>query len=221
MRWIFLIFLNLLLSGVASAQPSFKGGTRSLNQFISSNLIYPEYARQNCLQGTIEISFKLDPQGGVFDSKVQNGMGIDLDDEALRIIRLTSGKWIVPPDHDTSIALVIPINFSLREYNCEQKSQEEINAAIAAYKAREGLVNAVINFYDKKSSGDYKPEDERKIQVLKAQLGFDEKFIDRTIKEGQQKLKQGDREGACENFNFVRKIGSGKADRLIEANCRE
>lgn len=220
MRWIFLIFLNLLLAAGADAQPSFKGGTRSLNQFISSNLIYPEYAKQNCLQGTIEVSFKLDSQGRVFDSKVQSGLGIDLDDEALRIIRLTSGKWTVPPDHDTSIALVIPINFSLQEYNCEQKTQEEINAAIAAYKAREGLVDAVINFYDKKPAGDYKPEDERKIMELKAQLGFDEKFVDRTIKEGQRKLKQGDREGACEDFNFVQKIGSSKADKLIEANCR-
>jgi len=220
MRWIFLIFLNLLAFCSVNAQPSFKGGTRSLNQFISANLIYPEYAKQNCIQGTIEISFKLNNKGEVFDSEVQNGMGIDLDDEALRIIRLTSGKWNVPPDHDTSIALVIPISFSLREYNCEQKSKEEVTAAIAAYKARQALVNAVVNFYDKKNTGDYKPEDERKIEALKVQLGLDEKFIDRTIREGQQKLKQGDREGACDDFNFIRKIGSSKADKLIETNCR-
>src|SRR5690606_37443477 len=124
------------------------------------------------------------------------------------------------PDHDTSIALVIPISFSLREYNCEQKSKEEVTAAIAAYKARQALVNAVVNFYDKKNTGDYKPEDERKIEALKVQLGLDEKFIDRTIREGQQKLKQGDREGACDDFNFIRKIGSSKADKLIETNCR-
>lgn len=201
--------------------PQYKGGARSLTSFISSNLIYPEYSKQNCLQGTIEISFQLNHKGKIIISKVQKGFGIDLDAEALRIIRLTSGRWNVPPSFDTTQAIVIPINFSLKEYNCNQVSADDLRTAIAAYKANQGLTKAVVNFYDKKNSGSYSAADESRIIELKAQLGYDERFYDRLLKQGQRKMKQGDREGACEDFKFVRSLGSGKADKFIEDNCPE
>ncbi len=200
--------------------PVFKGGKRGLESFVSESLIYPEYSKQNCIQGTIQVSFKLTKKGRVFDSKVQKGYGIDLDDEALRIIRLTSGKWLVPASFDTTSALVIPINFSLREYNCTSRSDREIREAINAYRAQEELTGAITNFYEKKQSGKYSPEDEQKISQLKEQLGYNDEYISRVIKQAQHKLKQGDKEGACEDLQFIRKIGSNKADKLIEINCR-
>mgnify|MGYP003575235291 CR=1 FL=1 len=219
MKILLAAFFSILFVSL-SAQPKFKGGQKNLNSLIINNLIYPEYSKQNCLQATIEVSFKVDKEGRVVESHVEKGPGIDLDKEALRIVRLTSGKWIVPPDYDTSVALVMPISFSLKEYNCEKVSKDDLKASIAAYKAREDLTNAVLNFYDKKASGNYKPDDEMQIIELKAQLGYDEKFLNRTVKQGQRKLKQGDRQGACEDFNFVRRLGSNKADQLIEENCR-
>ena len=212
--------LNLLLI-TAFAQPKYKGGQKNLNSLIINNLIYPEYSKQNCLQGTIEVSFKVDKNGRVVESHVEKGMGIDLDKEALRIVRLSSGKWIVPPDYDTSVALVLPINFSLKEYNCEKRSKDDLKSAIAAYQAREDLTKAVLNFYDKKALGQYKADDELAIAELKAQLGYDEKFINRMMRQAQQKLKQGDLQGACEDFNFVRRIGSDRADKMIAENCNK
>jgi TonB family protein len=218
MKLPLIICFNLLFLSVIG-QPSYKGGQKNLNSLIINNLIYPEYSKQNCLQGTIEISFKVDKKGRVVESHVEKGPGIDLDKEALRIVRLTSGKWIVPENYDTTVALVMPINFSLKEYNCEQRSSDDLKASIAAYKAREDLTNAVLNFYDNKTSGDYEPDDELQIEELKAQLGYNEKFINRTLRQAQQKLRQGDRQGACEDLNFVRRIGSDRADKLIAQHC--
>lgn len=216
-----LLILLLNLWGLKTfAQPSFKGGQEALNHFIAGNLIYPEFSKSNCLQGTIRVSFKLNKKGRIFDSHVEKGMGIDLDDEALRIVRLTSGKWNVPAGYDTSVAIIIPINFSLSNYHCENTSAESIRNAIAAYKARQDLTNAVVNYYKNKSDNQSQPESEQYIESLKQQLGYDDKFIAQMIKRGQQKLKQGDHDGACEDFNFVHNIGSDKADKLIEANCR-
>lgn len=199
--------------------PSFKGGERSLSSFISRSLIYPEYSKQNCLQGTVNISFQLTRNGIIFNSKVEKGFGIDLDDEALRIVRLTSGKWIVPVSFDTVQSIVIPINFSLKDFDCNRRSAEDAKQAIAAYKARLDLSNAIINFYEKKSTQAYSAADENRIQALKQQLGYDDKFFSSLFKQAQQKLRQGDKEGACEDFNLIRRLGSDMAQKAIVDNC--
>ncbi len=201
-------------------EPTFKGGQKSLKSFIDNNLIYPEFAKENCLQGTIQVSFKLTKEGRIYDSGIHKGFGIDLDIEALRIVRLTSGKWIMPASHDTLISLVLPVNFALRDFKCEQRSKEDINAAINAYQARLGLNSAIFNFYDKKALGIYDQADEARILALKSQLGYDEKFIDRLLKQAQRKLKQDDVEGACEDAQMIRRLGSIKSASLIAQNCK-
>ena len=221
------MFQSFILSVLASltgffnaGQPEFKGGTAKLNYFITSNIVYPEFAKQNCLQGIIQVKFRLNKEGRVYDSFVQKGFGVDLDKEALRIVRLTSGKWIMPAGYDTTVAVVLPINFSLQQYKCEQRSKDDINAAIAAYQARESMMKAVTNFYQKKYAGQANSADEAKVSELKAELGFDDAFIIRRLKQAQTKIKQGDRESACEDFNFIHNIGSDKADKLLAQYCR-
>lgn len=220
--------LNLLLIVWLSAfstqdegVPMFKGGERNLSSFISRSLIYPEYSKQNCLQGTINISFQLTRKGNIFNSKVEKGFGIDLDEEALRIVRLTTGKWIVPASFDTTQSIVIPINFSLKEYDCNRRSADDTNEAIAAYKARLDLSKAVINFYEKQGTQAYSAEDESRILALKQQLGYDDKYFNRLLKQAQQKLKQGDKEGACEDFNLIRQLGSDISRKAIAENCTD
>ncbi len=222
----FLVSLSFLfaptrrLVQAADEQPTFKGGQKNLISFIDNNLIYPEFSKDNCLQGTIQVSFKLNKQGKIFDSKIQKGFGVDLDAEALRIVRLTSGKWIMPANHDTLLSLVLPVNFTLRDFKCEQRSKDEINAAISAYHARLGLNSAIYNFYDKKAEGSYDQNDEARIIALKAQLGYDDKFIDRLFKQAQRKLKQGDNEGACEDFQTIRRLGSDRSAMIIQESCK-
>ena len=182
-------------------------------------MIYPEYSKQHCLQGTIQVSFKLDRKGNVSSSRVQKGYGIDLDKEALRIVRLTSGKWKVPVLYDTTVAVVLPINFSLKDYKCEQVSRDNINIFIANYKAQQELTSAILNFYQKKSTGSYSTEHEQRILQLKKELGYDERYIIRLLKQAQSELRQGDKESACDDFNFIHGLGSDKADEQIAQNC--
>ena len=214
------IFVLHTASFFADEQPVFKGGQKGLYSFIYNNLIYPEYSKENCLQGTIQISFKLNKEGKIYQSEVQKGFGIDLDREALRIVRLTSGRWIMPDDHDTLVSMVLPVNFSLKDFKCEERSRDDINAAINAYQARQGLNEAIFNYYDKKTEGVINQEDEIRIESLKLQLGYDEKFIDRLLKQAQRKLKQGDTEGACEDFHIIRRLGSNRSAGFIEQNCK-
>lgn len=219
--FIALLILFIRLAGIFQAdQPQFKGGPNNLNAFIKNNLIYPDYSKANCLQGTIHVQFKLDQRGEIYDSEVKKGFGIDLDDEALRLIRLSSGKWIVPANYDTTTAIVLPVNFSLKDYNCEERNKDELNAAIAAYHARADLTKAILNYYDKKTLGEATPEEELRITALKIQLGYNDKYIGRLYKQGLRKLKQGDKESACEDLQTVRRLGSDLAEESIKKNCR-
>jgi TonB family protein len=219
LQWIIILWAYLPAFFYAD-QPVFKAGHESLNSFISRSMIYPDYSKEHCLQGTIQISFKIDRTGKVTDSRVQKGYGIDLDKEALRIVRLTSGKWLVPASYDTSTEIVLPINFSLKQYECDQRSSDDISTAIRTYKAQQDLTKVIVNFYQKKSVSNYTASDEERILQLKAELGYTDRFIDRLLRQAQVKAKQGDKESACEDFQLVKGLGSDKADIWIARNCR-
>jgi TonB family protein len=213
----FLTVIFLLVALITKAQPVLKGG---LDNFIQSNLSYPAFSYQNCIQGTIRISFKVNRLGEVYSSRVSEGLGIDLDQEALRLIRLSSGKWQVDSDYDTTYVLVAPVNFRLSSADCNLVTRQDMNKAIAVYKANEGLTDAVQNFYRNKAAGKYDPAEEGRITAIKQELGYDEEFLAKKIKEGQQKLKQKDRQGACEDFLFVKYMGSDLADELLKQYCK-
>lgn len=201
----------------ANGQPILKGG---LESFINANMSYPAFSYQNCIQGTINVSFKLNKQGEVYSSRISKGLGIDLDQEALRLIRLSSGKWQVPSDYDSTYVLVAPVNFSISSADCNGIGQQEMKNAISVYQTNAGLTDAIINFYRHKSEGKSTQAEEDQVIALKKELGYDDAYFEKKIKEGQKKLKQKDRQGACEDFLFVRNMGSALADTLLEQYCK-
>jgi TonB family protein len=214
----FITSFLLLFSFSAQAQPpEMKGG---LPNFFKSNIIYPNYSRQNCIQGAVDVGFKLNAKGEVYFSTINKGMGTDLDDEALRLIRLTSGKWIMPSTHDSLVLLVVKVNFSLQGFECVSKDKREIAQAIAAYRAEEELASVVINFYKNKEKGSFKAEDEAKILRIKNELEITDEYLANKIESGLKKIKQGDKQGACEDFNFVKYMGSDAANELLAKYCK-
>lgn len=217
MKKLFTICLCFCCS-LAMAQVQFKSGKNGFTNFLTQNTIYPQFSKDNCIQGTVNISFKLNQQGKVYFSKVSKGILSDLDEEALRLVRMSSGKWQVPAGYDTTVSIVAPVNFKLSGYNCEGKSNEAIQEAIRNFQAEEGLTNSVINFY--KNIDQAKPGQEVQIMAIKNQLGIDDEYLDDRIQMALKKIKQGDKQGACEDFNFVRYMGSKKADDYLAKYCK-
>ncbi len=214
-----LLFLCLMFCCTVSvAQLQFKTGKTGFVNFLRENTIYPSFSKQNCIQGTVDVSFKLDQKGKVYSSKVTKGILTELDEEALRLIRLSSGKWQIPAGYDTTISVIVPVNFKLSGYNCESKSNADIREAIQAYENEENLIKTVINFY--KNIDLAKPGQEAQIIAIKNQLGIDDDYLDDRVKDGLKKIKQGDKQGACEDFLFVKNMGSTKADKYIAQYCK-
>lgn len=209
-----LIFISF---SVKAQQPEMKGG---LANFIKSNTIYPAYSLQNCITGTVNVGFKLNSKGHIYYSTVVKGIGTDLDEEALRLIRLTNGKWTVSSKADSLALIVVPVNFSVNSRDCSYKIKAEIAMAIKAYQDEEELKKVVLNFYRNKEKGLAKPEDELKILRIKDDLNIDDEYLNAKIEMGLKKFKQGDLLGACEDFNFVKYMGSDKANSMLAKYCK-
>lgn len=209
-------FLLLLSIGISAQEPQLEGG---LPTFLKNNTIYPTYSLQNCIQGTVDVGFKLNAKGQVYYAIVTRGIGTDLDDEALRLIKLSSGKWNVPLNHDTLTLVLIPLSFTLKDYDCERKDKNSIAMAIRAYKVQTELTNVVLNFYRNKEKGIFNEQEEPKMAKLKTELGIDDDYLEGKINAGLKKMRQGDKQGACIDFNFVKYMGSDKADALLAKHC--
>lgn len=223
MKYLTALCFVVLFCGFApqDGQPVFKGGMRALNSFLSNHLIYPEYSKQNCLSGTIQVSFTLDKSGRVLNAKVQRGYGIDLDDEALRMVRLTSGKWDVPASYDESTPIILPVTFENPEaYRCTGVNAEQRQKAILAYQSRESLELAVTNYYKNKQNGKADSSKQNQIEDLKTQLGINDEYIGSLLKQAQQKIKQKDFKSACEDLKYIKNLGSTRADKMLAQYCK-
>lgn len=198
-------------------QPQLKGG---LSNFLKTNIIYPGYSKHHCIQGTVKVGFKVDLQGNVRQVVLSDGIGADLDEEALRLVKLTSGKWMVPVQHDTASAIIVPVNFVLEGYGCERASKADIALALRSYADQEALLDVVTNFYKAKERGKFNPADEAGVMRIKNELHIDEEYFENIINLGLKKIKQGDREGGCKEFNFVKYLGSNAADEYLSQYCK-
>ncbi len=68
--------------------PIYQGGQKALNEFVRSNLRYPEEALNNKIEGSVTVNFDVDIFGDVIATKVKHGLGYGCDEEACRVVKL-------------------------------------------------------------------------------------------------------------------------------------
>lgn len=94
--------------------PSFPGGIAQFYAFLARTVKYPEEAQTKNVQGKVYASFVIEKNGELSDIKIDKGLGSGLDEEAIRVLKL-SPHWI-PGNKDKTVVRVkyhIPIKFSL------------------------------------------------------------------------------------------------------------
>ena len=93
--------------------PEFIGGTKAMFEFLKENLKYPKNAR-DC-EGTVYVGFVVKTDGNLTDVNVKRGLHPDIDDEAVRVVKMMSGKWKpgMQSGKPISVAYTIPIKFRL------------------------------------------------------------------------------------------------------------
>lgn len=78
---------------MVESMPKYLGGYDSLKVFINNNLRYPNTAKKAKKEGNVYLKFVVEPDGRVSKVRVLKSFDADCSDEAVRLIKLTSGKW--------------------------------------------------------------------------------------------------------------------------------
>ncbi|MBO9617130.1 MAG: TonB family protein [Dyadobacter sp.] len=100
---------------------------RGLTKFLANNLKYPEEALQAGVQGPVQVSFLIDEDGNVSSGRIIKSPGIELDEEAMRLIRIMP-KWTPAQKDGKPIAVwyTISIQFDPELDKLPLKVKEEV-----------------------------------------------------------------------------------------------
>jgi len=97
--------------------PEFEGGQQALMNFISKNMVYPPSAIDDQIQGRVYLKFVVTSTGSLEDITVLRGVQGEeaLHREAIRVIKLTNGKWIPGKQNGkaVNVAFTLPVVFKL------------------------------------------------------------------------------------------------------------
>jgi TonB family protein len=98
---------------IIEPNPEFIGGPKAMFQFLSENITYPKTARH--VEGTVYTGFVVNKDGSLTDVKVKRGVHPDIDSEAVRVVKLMSGKWKagIQNGKPARVAFTLPIKFRL------------------------------------------------------------------------------------------------------------
>ena len=82
--------------------------------FLANNIHYPQDARDKGIQGTVHVSYVIEPNGELSNIKVLSGIGGGCDEEAIRVIRLMPAwKPGIQRGKPVRVQFHIPIRFIL------------------------------------------------------------------------------------------------------------
>ena len=68
--------------------PTYPGGKDAYLKFIKDNVVYPEQALTNKVEGLVYVRYTVNNIGEIVDVEVTKGIGNGCDEEAIRVIRL-------------------------------------------------------------------------------------------------------------------------------------
>ena len=94
--------------------PQFPGGMAGMMQYLSSNIRYPEDAREAGTQGRVIVSFIVEKDGSISNAKVAKPTYSSLDEEALRVVNAMP-KWVPGKQNGEAVRVKysIPVSFRL------------------------------------------------------------------------------------------------------------
>lgn len=103
--------------GSSAHMPSFPGGDGALMRFFSENVVYPEEAYKNHIEGKVIVQFFIEKTGKVGEVKVARGVDKELDAEAVRVCKslpdFSPGRNAV--GEPVGVWYTMPVTFKIQE----------------------------------------------------------------------------------------------------------
>lgn len=100
---------------VVEQMPEFPGGERALHRYLQNNIVYPQEARRNGIEGTVYVEFLVDTDGTVKNVKIVREPGAGTGREAMRVVSQMP-KWKPGRQNNQNVKVLysIPVDFTLR-----------------------------------------------------------------------------------------------------------
>jgi periplasmic protein TonB len=100
---------------VVEEMPTFPGGDNELMKFINSNIVYPEIAKENNIQGKVILRFCVTYKGTIDQISVMKTVDPALDNEAKRVIAmLPAWKPGKQGGKAVNVWYSVPVTFQLK-----------------------------------------------------------------------------------------------------------
>ena len=95
--------------------PSFPGGITEMQNYLLNNIMYPGEAREISIQGTVYLSFIVEPDGSITNITILRGIGGGCEEEALRVVKRMP-NWVPGKQngHPVRVMLTLPVKFTLK-----------------------------------------------------------------------------------------------------------
>lgn len=101
---------------VVEVQPEFPGGMDSMYAFIQKNLIYPEKAKAEGIEGRVFITFTIEKDGSVSNVKILRGIGGGCDEVAKEVVeKMPKWKPGTQRGKPVRVQFNLPIKFELEK----------------------------------------------------------------------------------------------------------
>lgn len=94
----------------------FPGGNDSMMTYIWAHLNYPEEARNNGINGTVQISFDVNFDGKLKNFQKLSNLGYGLEDELIRVVQ-TMPTWIPATINNIKVKQQFILSFPISRYN--------------------------------------------------------------------------------------------------------
>ncbi len=128
----FLVFILFFGLNTAFSQeitpPECYGGTRLLKDFIKEEMVYPPKAIADQIEGKVELSFIVKPDGSTTDMKVTNSISPEIDAEAKRICNKI--LWYPATELGKPVAYMqtMELKFNIKKYQgiCKARGYDSI-----------------------------------------------------------------------------------------------
>jgi periplasmic protein TonB len=93
----------------------FACSSQKITEYFSKAIVYPRLAVENNIEGIVYVTFVVDATGAVQDVKVLRGIGMGLDEEAIRAARAMP-KWSPGQQRGKPVKVQynVPVHFKLR-----------------------------------------------------------------------------------------------------------
>jgi len=95
--------------------PSYPGGTKAFQDFITKNIRYPKEAEEANIEGSVIVGYEITDNGLVQNIHIIKGLGYGCDEEAMRVIGLLRYEKVKNKRVRVRMSNKTTINFNLNQ----------------------------------------------------------------------------------------------------------